>query len=62
MKLTLEQINELDDKQLSEREVIILKLNTKMNRTKIAEHIGLSKQRVSKIIEAAMAKVEAQRK
>lgn len=59
--MNLEQINNLRDNQLTEEEILLLKLNTKMSYDKIGEHLGYTKQNVFHIIKRAKAKIKQQK-
>lgn len=59
--LTLQQINQLRDIQLTEEEILLLKLNQSMSYEKIGEHLGYTKQNVFHIIKRAKGKIKQQR-
>lgn len=59
--MNIEQVNQLRDIQLTEEEILLLKLNTKMSYDKIGEHLGYTKQNVFHIIKRAKSKIKQQR-
>ena len=60
-KLTFDEIKEIDKNQLSDREIVYLKLYVELTLEEIALVTDTSKQYISQTIKGAMKKIEAQR-
>lgn len=61
MKITLEKVKEIEKNQLTNQEIVVLRLGLSQEPTAIGEVLGVTRQRVTDVRNSAESKLRWQR-